>query len=92
MPSKILAYLCAGRPVLFSGPRDNLAAQVLTEAQAGVLIPPDDEAAFIAAARALADDPRRREALGRAGRAYAERTFDITRIARQFETILASGA
>ena len=92
VPSKILAYLCAGRPVLFSGPRDNLAAQVLTEAQAGVLIPPDDEAAFIAAARALADDPRRREALGRAGRAYAERTFDITRIARQFETILASGA
>jgi glycosyltransferase involved in cell wall biosynthesis len=90
VPSKILAYLCAGRPVLFSAPRDNLAAQVLMEAEGGVLVPPDDTAAFIAAARALADDPRRREALGRAGRAYAERTFDIARIGGLFEAVLGA--
>ena len=88
VPSKVLAYLCAGRPVLFSGPKDNLAAEVLMEAKAGVLIAPDDAAAFIAAARALASDPQRREALGRAGRAYAERTFDIVRIGGLFEAVL----
>lgn len=89
VPSKVLSYLCAGRALAAAMPAANLAARTIRRIGAGVVTAPDDEAGFVAATRTLVDEPARREAMGAAARAYAERTFDIGRIADRFEAILA---
>jgi colanic acid biosynthesis glycosyl transferase WcaI len=90
VPSKVLSYLCAGRPLLAALPADNLAAKVVESSGAGVLVEPDDPDAFVAGARRLLADAELRQRLGRAGREYAERTFDIGAIGDRFEEVIAS--
>lgn len=88
VPSKILTYLCVARPLLASVPDDNLAARVVERSGGGVVVPPGDTPAFLAAAEALLDEPNRRAELGGRARAYAERAFEIDAIAGRFEAIL----
>ena len=88
VPSKVLAYLCAGRPTVLSVPANNLAARTVTGAGAGLATPPGDAAAFAAAVLGLLADDGRRDAMGGAGRAYAERAFDLDRVADRFEAVL----
>ncbi|WGF87260.1 glycosyltransferase family 4 protein [Marinivivus vitaminiproducens] len=87
VPSKVLSYMCAGRPVLLSTPTDNLATKTVERAKAGTSVPPDDAEAFTRALLELLADPTGTAELGRNARAYAERTFDIETIADRFETI-----
>jgi glycosyltransferase involved in cell wall biosynthesis len=88
VPSKVLAYLCAGRPILLAAPHTNLAARIVRQAGAGFVFEPDDTAGFLQAARNLRQDPTLCATLGDNGRRYAETTFDMRRITDQFETIL----
>jgi colanic acid biosynthesis glycosyl transferase WcaI len=88
VPSKVLSYLCAGRPILLAAAKDNLAARTILKANAGIVVDPADAAEFIAVAERLRKDRELCAELGRNGRAYAEKTFDMTRIAAEFETIL----
>jgi colanic acid biosynthesis glycosyl transferase WcaI len=88
VPSKILTYLCAGRPMLASVPADNLAARVVERSGGGVVVQPGDTPAFLAAAETLLNDPSRRAELGDRARAYAEAAFDVGEISRRFEAIL----
>lgn len=82
VPSKVLSYLCAGRGILLAVPPENLAARIVAENGAGMVVPPTDVPAFVAAAREmLAGDL---SGYGSAARAYAERTFDIDAIAARF--------
>lgn len=90
VPSKILAYLCAGRPILFAGPKKNLAAVVIERSGGGLVIDPNDVSAFVDAARKLVRDERLRGELGRKARSYAEETFDIEKITDAFEAVLLS--
>ena len=87
VPSKILSFLCAGRPVVAAIPQANLAARVIERAHAGITVEPGDSDAFIAAVDGLLADPERRQKLGANARAYAEKTFDIEAIARRFLAI-----
>jgi glycosyltransferase involved in cell wall biosynthesis len=88
VPSKVLSYLCAGRPVLLAVPRENLAAKIVAECGAGLVVEPSDIAGFCAAAEKLIQAPELREQCGRAARRYAETHFDIRRIGDRFEAIL----
>ena len=88
VPSKVLAYLCAARPILLSVPPDNLAARIVAREGAGRIVPPGDAGAYARAGAALLADADAHAAMGAAGRAYAERTFDVARIAERFEGIL----
>jgi putative colanic acid biosynthesis glycosyltransferase WcaI len=88
VPSKVLSYLCAGRPLLASLPADNLAAQVVQASGGGLLVEPDDVRGLVDGAQRLLSDPELRARLGKAGRAYAERTFEIGSIADRFEAVL----
>ena len=87
VPSKVLSYLCVGRPVLLASPSENLAATVVENAQAGIVVHPDDHHGFVQAARLLNQDEALRRRLGRNGRRYAEQHFDIGRIAARFEDL-----
>lgn len=92
VPSKVLSYLCAGRPQLASVPPANLAARVIERSGGGVAVPPKDSSAFVAEAERLHSDVDRRHELGRRARAYAETAFDIEAIADRFEDVLRGGA
>lgn len=88
VPSKVLTYLCAGRPLLLAVPSRNLARRIVVSAEAGLACDPEDRAGFLDSAESLLHDRALRERLGANARRYAERTFDIERITHQFETIL----
>lgn len=88
VPSKVLTYMCVGRPILGSIPSNNLAARLISREQAGVVVPPNDADRFVAGARSLLEDTALREQMGRNGRAYAERSFDIGTLADRFEQVL----
>jgi glycosyltransferase involved in cell wall biosynthesis len=69
IPTKTQAYMAAGRPVLMSVNGD--AARLITEAAAGIAVPPEDPEALADALVRMAETPReQREAMGRAARAY----------------------
>ena len=88
VPGKVLSHLCAGRPQVGLIPRENRATRVINESCGGIAIDsrcPDD---FIDGVVRLIESPKKRAILGRNARAYAEREFDITRIAEVFERII----
>jgi glycosyltransferase involved in cell wall biosynthesis len=88
VPSKVLSYLCAGRPLLTAMPLENLASRIVSREGAGVVVAPDDVEGFVAGGRRLLDDAPARAAMGAAARAYAERAFDIEAITDRFERVL----
>ena len=88
VPSKVLSYLCAERPLLLSVPERNAAARVVLKNRAGLVVPPENPLALATGAHRLAADARLCAAMAIRGRAYAERAFDIARIAEQFLPVL----
>ena len=88
VPSKVLSYLCAARPVLAAIPADNLAVRIIEGAGAGTVTAPGDAPALVGAAEVLRSDASMRESMGTSARAYAERKFDIGGIAGRFEEII----
>jgi colanic acid biosynthesis glycosyl transferase WcaI len=91
VPSKILSYLCAGRPILASIPPANLAARTLRQSGVGTLVSPGDTEGFAEAAAQLLGDHEQVERAGRVARAYAEASFDISKIATRFESVFERG-
>ncbi len=89
VPSKVLAYLCAGRPVVLAMPSDNLAARIVTSNHAGVCIDPNDTADYVRVTVDLLNEPSTRQQMGLAGRRYAEQSFGIQKIADGFEANLS---
>ncbi|MEZ5380128.1 MAG: glycosyltransferase family 4 protein [Acidimicrobiales bacterium] len=86
IPSKVLSYLCAARPILGYLPRSNSAATLIgTTACAGMVT--DDEARFIEYADQLRNQAGLRERLGSNGRRHAEATFDIQVITSKFGAV-----
>jgi colanic acid biosynthesis glycosyl transferase WcaI len=88
VPSKTLTYLCAARPILMAAPSVNQAAKVIRNAKAGLVVSPDSTEDFVAAARALIDQPHERAAHARHARDYAETHFNIGYIADRFLNLI----
>lgn len=91
VPSKVLSYLAAGRPIAAAIPKGNLARRILLRERAGLVVGPAEGDKLVDAIRALSADPSERAVMGRRARLYAERAFDIRRIADRFEAVLATG-
>lgn len=87
VPSKVLSYLCAARPLLLAVPGENLATRTVLESGAGVAVEPDDPQAFIREAEMLRTNPDRRSDMSARARQYADRNFDLERIADRFEEV-----
>jgi len=88
VPSKILAYLAAGRPILALFPAANLASRIVND-QAKAGFATDSTEDFTAAAKRLRSSPDLRLETARNARSYAEQTFDIRTIADQFQNALS---
>jgi glycosyltransferase involved in cell wall biosynthesis len=89
VPSKVLSYFCASRPILAAIPSANLAARVISGAGAGLVVDPADEAGFVAAAERLIGDPPLRSSLGKNALDYARKAFDIGAIVAKFEKVFS---
>jgi len=84
VPSKILSYLCSGRPIVISAPTANLSSRIVKGAAAGTAVAAERRNGFVSAVVRLLDEPKRRTEYGKAARIYAETHFDIGRIADLF--------
>jgi len=84
--NKLFDYLAVGRPVVFGA---SCPSNPVLEANAGVVVPPEDAGAMAKAISALADlTPDERAVLGARGRAYAESHHDMRRLGRKLEQVL----
>lgn len=89
VPGKLQSYLAAGRPILAM--LDGEGADVVKRSGAGLCCPAGDaEALAENVERLMAMAPEAREAMGRAGRAYADEAFDRDRLVTQLESWLES--
>ncbi|MFM0057527.1 glycosyltransferase WbuB [Paraburkholderia phytofirmans] len=87
MPSKLTGMFASGRATVAMARRGTALYEAV--APRGVVVPPDNLKALTAAITALANDAERRAALGKAARAYAERTLSPESTIRTFEERLA---
>jgi glycosyltransferase involved in cell wall biosynthesis len=87
VPSKVLSYLCAARPIILSGPEQNTAARIIQHHHTGACVAPQATDQFVRAVLNYLDDDQLREQAGQNARTYAEATFDIGLKADQFENI-----
>jgi colanic acid biosynthesis glycosyl transferase WcaI len=91
IPSKTIAYLACGRPILCTVPGD--AAEVIDEAAAGLACPPEDPRALAEATRQLFRmSPAAREAMGQAGRRAFLEKFTRRRLVDRYEALFAQVA
>jgi colanic acid biosynthesis glycosyl transferase WcaI len=88
VPSKVLTYHCARRPILGAMPAENLAARLIERERSGIVVDPRDLPAFLSAAQRFLDDSAGREQMAIRARNYAERAFDIGVIGARFEELL----
>jgi putative colanic acid biosynthesis glycosyltransferase WcaI len=89
VPSKLLTYLAAGRPVLAAVNPSSQAAGILREAGGGVLVEPEHAAALLDGVEQMArlGEPAR-AAMGARNRTYAEQHFDQRKILAQHESLI----
>lgn len=87
IPTKTLAYLAAGKPILMA--MDGAAAQLVTAARAGIVVSPGDSIALADAIRSVRDLPQaERAAMGDRGRQYLLENLSKQKIISQYEEIL----
>jgi putative colanic acid biosynthesis glycosyltransferase WcaI len=87
VPTKILAYLASGRPVICA--TTGASAELVQTAGAGLVCPPGDPQALAAAIAALASLPETaRATLGERGRSYLEAHFEKQRVIDGYERLL----
>ena len=87
VPSKVLSYLCAGRPIVLAASKSNLASFLVTTTGAGLVVEPEDHEGFINAIGEIIADKKLGEKMGRRGRRYAEENFAIDSVAERFAAL-----
>ena len=90
VPSKILSYMCAGKPIVLAAPSENLASQIISQSHSGVVVDSIDKEGFSKAVYELITDKIRSDTMGRNARKYAEKNFNIKTITDSFESIFQS--
>jgi glycosyltransferase involved in cell wall biosynthesis len=88
VPSKVLTYLCARRPILLSAPASNLATRLIRDHLAGLTVTPGDTREFLEGADLLLGNSELASRCAQNGRNYAEDAFNIGAITSRFERVL----
>ena len=86
LPSKMFESMATSRPIVAALWGE--AADLVEEAHAGIVVPPEDPAALRDAVEKLASDPELARRLGEQGRAYVIEHFDRDVIASRFLELL----
>jgi colanic acid biosynthesis glycosyl transferase WcaI len=92
IPSKLLTYMAAGRPVIAAVSQSSQGAEILRDAGGGLIVQPEQPQALADGVSELEADSMRLEAWGKLNRHYAEANFDQTRILASLEASLLGAA
>ena len=87
VPSKILNYLCVGKPIILSAPLANLSSKVISDAKAGKTFDPLDFDRLNNFIKLLKKNKRLRLQMARSSRLYAKNNFDLKKISIKFVNI-----
>jgi colanic acid biosynthesis glycosyl transferase WcaI len=88
VPSKTYSILAAGRPLVAAIDTDTEVSRIVTRVGCGVAVPPDDPPAFIEAIRSVLGSVDLGAGMGRAGRAWAERSASPSATAAAYEELV----
>jgi len=85
-PNVVLEGAAAGLPVV----AHPVAAitEMVQDGVTGLLVPPEDDAALLAALRSLLDNPARAREMGRRGRQHVEALYDMRTAVARLATVL----
>ena len=89
VPSKVLGYLAAGRPVIAAVDIDSDTARLVRAANAGIVVAPSKGSDLAAALRELRSDERRRASMGDRGRAFMESMYAKPSVLHNYAMLLA---
>jgi colanic acid biosynthesis glycosyl transferase WcaI len=89
IPSKLLTYMAAGRPVLAAVSNKSETARYVERAKCGRIIHSEDPIALVETALSLRADCALREKLGSNGRAYVLEHFTKDKILREYELLFS---
>jgi colanic acid biosynthesis glycosyl transferase WcaI len=93
VPSKLISYLFAGRPILAAAHHDSELARIMRESDAGWVVPPGDEESLARAIVEAAATPEERlRVMSVQGREYARERFSRDRCVSRVLDILRSSA
>jgi len=88
IPSKLLTYMAAGRPVLAAINKNSQAAMVIRKAGGGLIIEPEDPCALANGVKLMMSNPKKSNRMAKLNRAYAEQHFDQRKILAMQEQFL----
>ena len=88
VPSKVLSYCCAGRPIVLAADSANLASRIVSGSRCGRVVGAGDGPAFTRAVLELLADDEERSVCGENARRHAETAFDAEPIAARFAAVL----
>jgi colanic acid biosynthesis glycosyl transferase WcaI len=92
VPSKLISYLAASRPVICAAHGDSTVGQVVRESGAGIVVPPGNAHSIAEAILQLKGDPDLRRQMGFEARRHFENHFTLEQAHRRFGTLLESMA
>jgi colanic acid biosynthesis glycosyl transferase WcaI len=85
IPSKLLTYMSAGRPLVAAVNHQSETARLINRAECGLVVPPEDPAALVAAICSLQQGSSLMTGRGANGRAYAVEHFTKRRILEEYD-------
>ena len=89
VPSKLISYFAASRPVICAAHAQSAVARTVLAAKAGLVVPPGDAAGIAGAILNLKNSPKQVDEMGRNARAYFQEHFTLDRAHRRFSKIFA---
>lgn len=90
VPSKTYSIMAAGRPVVAAIDPDTAVPRILADSGAGIAVPPDDPAAFVAGLRHVLSDPDEARSMGARGRRWVEREASPTAVGRAYDRLISA--
>ena len=91
-PSKVVTLLAAGKPVIASVSAASAVARTIVEADAGIVVTPEDPSALANAVDALLADPEKRLQMKTHARQYARKRWDHDAILQDLEQAITRAA
>lgn len=90
IPSKLLTYMAAARPIVIAAHGESEAARQVQAAACGIRVAPDAPDALAQAIVTLAGEPETRRALGEQGRAFVQENFEREKLLQAYHAVLCN--
>jgi colanic acid biosynthesis glycosyl transferase WcaI len=88
VPSKLTTYWSTGRPLVAAVDESSTTAEEVRTSQAGLIVPPADPDALVAAVLTVGTDPALAASLAEAGHRYRTERLSADAAVRDFEAVL----